>query len=392
MTGSTGPPDAVVVGGGVIGLAIAWQAAEAGLHVALVDDQPGRAASHAAAGMLAPVTEVHYGEEALLRLNLSSARRYPSFVAALEEAAGTTVGYHSAGTLMVAADDDDAAALGELERFQHTLGLDAQRLRRRECRALEPLLGPRVRAGLHAEGDQQVDNRRLTAALLEAGARRGVDLHRQRVTSVVVDRDRAQGVILTDGSTLGCRAVVVAAGCWSARLAGIPPEARPPVRPVKGQILRLRGPAGTAFLAQTVRGIVHGASVYLVPREDGEIVVGATVEERGFDTTVTAGAVHELLRDAHEIVPGISELELAESLAGLRPGSPDNAPLIGPTAIDGLVMATGHFRNGILLAPATADAVSELLTTGCVPQAIKPFSPERFARAPATNAVEEPVS
>jgi glycine oxidase len=372
-------PDVIVVGGGVIGLAIAWRAAQAKLSVALVDDEPGQGASFAAAGMLAPVTEAHYGEEPLLTLNLESARRYPSFVDELEAATGMTVGYRPSGTLVVAADDDDTAAIGELFRFERELGLPVQRLRRRECRALEPLLAPRIRGGMVTEVDHQVDSRRLVAALLAAAERASVSFHRRRATGLQLDGKRVVGATFADGQALEAPTVVLAAGCWSAQLEGLPPSARPPVRPVKGQILRLRGAADRPLLARTVRGLVHGASVYLVPRADGELVVGATVEERGFDTTVTAGATYELLRDAAEIVPGISELELVEARAGLRPGSPDNAPLLGPAAIEGLVVATGHYRHGVLLTPVTADAIAEVLVTGRAPGLIAPFSPVRFS-------------
>jgi glycine oxidase len=372
-------PDVIVVGGGVIGLAIAWRAAQTKLSVALVDDEPGQGASYAAAGMLAPVTEAHYGEEPLLTLNLESARRYPLFVEELEAVTGMTVGYRSSGTLVVAADEDDTAAIGELFRFQRELGLPVQRLRRRECRELEPLLTPRIRGGIVTEVDHQVDSRRLVAALLAAGERAGVSLHRRRASGLRVDGNRVVGATFADGEVLEGPTVVLAAGCWSAQLEGLPSSARPPVRPVKGQILRLRTAPDRPLLARTVRGLVHGTSVYLVPRADGEVVVGATVEERGFDTAVTAGATYELLRDAAEIVPGISELEFVEARAGLRPGSPDNAPLLGPAAIEGLVVATGHYRNGVLLTPVTADVIAEVLVTGRAPGLIAPFSPVRFA-------------
>jgi glycine oxidase len=385
-------PDVVIVGGGVIGLAIAWRTAQAQLSVAVVDEEPGRGASYAAAGMLAPVTEVHYGEEALLGLNLASARLYPAFVEELEAATGMTVGFRSSGTLFVAADDDDAAAIDDLFRFQRELGLPVQRIRRRQCRALEPLLAPRVRSGIVAGGDHQVDSRRLVDALLAVSGQLGVTVHRQHAASLRLDGNRAVGVTLADGEVLDAALVVLAAGCWSGGLPGVPPESRASVRPVKGQILRLRGSGDPPLLTRTVRGLVHGASVYLVPRVDGEVIVGATVEERGFDSTVTAGAVYELLRDAAEIVPGVSELEMVEARAGLRPGSPDNAPLLGSTAVDGLVIATGHFRNGILLTPVTAIAVAELLVTGRAPELIAPFSPLRFAseRSPS-DPVESAV-
>lgn len=364
---------AVVVGGGVIGLSIAWRAASRGLEVTVVDPEPGRGASGVAAGMLAPVTEVHYGEEALLALNLESARRYPIFVAELEDGSGMGTGYRASGTVSVARDADDLAALEELVGYQRGLGLEVERLRTRELRRLEPALAPGVRGGAVVAGDHQVDPRRLIAALLGACRRLGVVLRRERAASI----DR-RSVMLEAGDVEEGDVVVVAAGAWSGVLAGLPAEAVPAVRPVKGQVLRLRG-AGAPPITRNVRG----AEVYLVPREDGEVVVGATVEERGFDTTVTGGAVHELLRAAIELVPDVAELALVETAASLRPGSPDNAPLLGATALKGVVVATGHFRNGILLAPVTADAVAELLATGEVPPDIAAFSPRRFERVPS---------
>jgi glycine oxidase len=379
----------VVVGGGLIGLAIAWRAAERGLSVTVVDPDPATGASRAAAGMLAPVTELHYGEEALLRLNIAAAGRYPSFVAELEERSGHEVGYRTEGTLAVALDADDRAALADLHAFQRRLGLSVEALTGRECRRLEPMLAPSVRGGLLVESDHSVDNRRLAAALLTAVSRCGVPVVRQPAAGVLVTDDRATGVRLGDGTMLAADVVVLAAGCWTGALGGLPDDVVPPVRPVKGQILRLRVPAALRpFLTHTARGTVRGSPVYLVPRSDGEVVVGATVEEQGFDTRVTAGAVYELLRDAHELVPGISELELAETRAGLRPGSPDNAPLIGPTALPGLVLASGHYRNGVLLAPITADAVTAVLVEGALPELVQPFSPDRFARGLAANSAD----
>jgi glycine oxidase len=364
-----------VVGGGVIGLGIAWRAALAGLTVTVVDRAPGRGASWAAAGMLAPVTEVHYGEEALLALNLAAGARWPGFAAELEEASGRPVGYRPAGTLSVARDADDNAALEDLYQFQLRCGLDVERLRSRECRQLEPGLAPSIRGGVLAAGDHQVDNRALVEGLLAAGQRAGVRLVEGRAVELATDGDRVTGVVLAGGRRLAAGTVVLAAGCWSGGLGGLAAEALPPVRPVKGQLLHLRGPADQPLCSRNVRGL----EAYVVPRSDGRVVVGATMEEQGFDTRVTAGAVHDLLRAALELLPDVAELELVETVAGLRPGSPDNAPMLGPAAAEGLVVATGHYRNGILLTPVTADTVAELLATGRVPELIAPFAPGRFA-------------
>lgn len=371
--------DVLVVGGGIIGLVTAWRAAQRGLSTAVVDPAPGGGAAHVAAGMLAAVTELQYGEQTLLELNLASARRYPSFAAELEDATGLGVGYRPCGTLAVALDADDRADLRELHAFQASLGLRSEWLSGRDCRRLEPMLAPGVRGGLRVDGDHQVDPRRLAAALLRAAELAGVVLHRRSAARIETVRDHATGAVLDDGTVITAEQTVLATGSRSGGMPGVPEHALPPVRPVKGQILRLRIPPGHApFLSRTVRAVVRGGHVYLVPRENGELVVGATSEELGWDTTVTAGGVYELLRDAHELVPGLTELPLVETLAGLRPASPDNAPLLGRSALPGLLLATGHHRNGVLLTPVTGDVMAELLTTGSVPESARPFSPARF--------------
>jgi glycine oxidase len=385
-TDLVGPRDVVIVGGGLIGLGIAWRAAGRGLRVEVLDPDPGRGASYAAAGMLAPVTEAHYNEEALLGLNLASSVGYPSFVSGVEAASGLAVGYRETGTLAVALDGDDLAALEELYAFQRSLGLAVERLGGREARRLEPLLAPGARGALLVTSDHQVDNRRLTAALLRAAEGAGVALRRERVTAVTVAAGRATGVRTDQGTVVAAGQVVLAAGCWSGSIEGLPADVVPAVRPVKGQTVRLRVPAAYApFLRHNVRGLVKGTHVYLVPRADGELVIGATQEEMGYDTQVTAGGVYELLRDARELVPAITELPLVETHAGLRPGTPDNAPLLGPTGLPGLVLATGHFRNGVLLTPVTAEVIAAYLTDGVLPDLARPFSADRFSVAAGSS-------
>ncbi|MEU9341157.1 glycine oxidase ThiO [Streptomyces sp. NPDC048278] len=371
--------DVLVIGGGIIGLVTAWRAAQRGLAVAVVDPAPGGGAAQVAAGMLAAVTELHYGEQTLLGLNLASARRYPAFAAELTELTGHDLGYRRCGTLAVALDADDRAHLRELHALQQQSGLESEWLSGRECRRLEPMLAPGVRGGLRVDGDHQIDPRRLSAALVAACERAGVVFHHDWAERLEVARERATGVRTRAGDTWGAGQVVLAGGSLSGRLAGVPDDVLPPVRPVKGQVLRLTVPAPYApFLSRTVRAVVRGGNIYLVPRENGELVVGATSEELGWDTAVTAGGVYELLRDAHELVPGITELPLTETRAGLRPGSPDNAPLLGPTRLDGLLLATGHYRNGVLLTPVTGDVMAELLTGGELPAEARPFTPRRF--------------
>ncbi|MCZ2827314.1 glycine oxidase ThiO [Modestobacter sp. VKM Ac-2986] len=368
--------DVVVAGGGLIGLSVAWRAAQRGLSVTVVDESPGAGASQAAAGMLAPVTEAAYGETDLLRLCLTSLRRYPDFAAEVEAAGGRPVGLRTVGTLVVGFDEDDVRELDALHGYQRELGLAAERLTPRETRRREPSLTPRVRGGLAVDGDHSVDGRALHAGLLAAAEAGGVEVLRARVRELRVSGGRATGVVLDGGRELPAGQVVLALGAHSGGLPGVPPL---PVRPVKGQILRLAGAEG--LLEGTVRALVRGRHVYLVPYAGDGLIIGATTEDRGFDATVTAGGVHDLLHDAIEVVPGVTELELVETLARWRPGTADNAPLLGPSGLPGLVLATGHHRNGVLLTPVTGDVVAEHLATGEVPELAAPFTVDRFARA-----------
>ncbi|GIU91597.1 MAG: glycine oxidase ThiO [Acidimicrobiia bacterium] len=361
----------VVVGGGVIGLAVGWRCAQQGWQTAVVDPHPGRGASWAAAGMLAPVSEATFGEDRLLALNLESARMYPDFVAELERTTGMEVGYRRCGTLMVARTFDDVAALERLHRFQLDLGLEATWLESREVKHLEPALHPSVRAGVLVPGDHQVDNRRLVEALAVACRKEGVE----GIEGEVAEVEPGRGVRLADGRQVPADWVVVAAGWRSADLPGL--GFRPPVRPVKGQLLHLRDDPRFPLTERTVRGFVEGRSFYLVSRGDGRYVLGATVEEKGEDLSPTAGAVYELLRDCIEVLPGAEELQLAEVVVGLRPGTPDNGPILGQVG-PGLVLATGHYRNGILLAPITAEAVRCVIAGVPVPSEVEGFGPERF--------------
>ena len=372
--------DIVIAGGGVIGTAIAWRAAAAGLDVVLVDPDRGDAASLVAAGMLAPVSEALFGEGALLRVNLLAVRRFGSFAAELEEAAGHQVGLRREGTLAVAYDPDDHAALMRLTAFRRSAGLAAEELDSRACRALEPFLAPDVHGGVRFGGDWSVDNRRYAAALGEAARAAKVRVVRDRVTDALVRDGRARGVRLADGGDIGSAWVVIAAGCWSSAVGGLPHALRGAVRPVKGQLLRLRHPASMPpVITHTIRATVRGTDIYLVPRAGGELIVGATQEERGPDQTVTAGAVHDLLHDAMSVLPVTSELILAETCAGLRPGTADNGPVVGACGPDGLLLASGHYRNGILMSPVTADAVVAMLTGGSPAPEWEPFTPQRFA-------------
>jgi len=382
--------DVVIAGGGVIGTAIAWRAAAAGLDVVLADPAADDAASLVAAGMLAPVSEALFGEGALLRVNLLALARFPAFAAELEQVTGQRVGLRREGTLAVAYDAGDYAALMRLTAFRRSAGLDAEELDSRACRKLESFLTPDVHGGVLFPGDWSVDNRRYAAALRAAAAAAGVRTVRDRVTAVLAadgghredgaagPDGRVRGVALADGGEIDSARVVVAAGSWSGAVNGLPAPLRSVIRPVKGQLLRLRHPDGMPpVLTHTIRATVRGADVYLVPRADGEVIVGATQEERGPDLTVTAGAVHDLLHDAMSVLPVTSELILAETCAGLRPGTPDNGPVVGEAG-PGLLLATGHYRNGILMSAATADAIVACLTGEPPAAEWAPFGPGRF--------------
>jgi glycine oxidase len=374
--------DVVVAGGGVIGTAIAWRAAVTGLDVVLVDPACGEAASQVAAGMLAPVSEALFGEGALLAINLLAVQRFPAFAAELEEVTGLDVGLRREGTLAIAYDPGDFTALMRLTAFRRSAGLDAEELDNRACRGLEPFLTPDVQGGVLFAGDWSVNNRRYTAALRAAMTAGGVRLSRDRVTEARVQGGRVRGVRLAGGDAIDAAMVVVAAGWESGAVAGLPDPLRAAVRPVKGQLLRLRHPAGMPpVISHTIRATVRGADLYLVPRADGELIVGATSEERGPDRTVTAGAVHDLLHDAMSVLPVTSELLLAETCAGLRPGTPDNGPIVGGCGVDGLMLATGHYRNGILMSAVTADAVVACLAGRRPAAQWEPFTPQRFTAA-----------
>jgi glycine oxidase len=356
--------DAVVVGGGVIGLSCAWRLAQRGARVAVLErGKPGCEATRVAAGMLAPVGELTFGEPELLELTLAAARLYPEFVAELEAATGETTGYERLGALHVALDRDEAAQLRRVHELQRSLELEAEWLPPRRCRELEPGLTPSFHGGVLAPGEAAVDPRALTKVLAAALVGESGELRSgTEVVDGIFEGERLAGVRARSMASgveeeIHAGAIVLASGAWSGATPWLPEQARPSVRPVKGQVVELRARGNEP----PARHILASERVYLVPRPDGRLVVGATVEEMGFDTTVTAGGVHELLREAYRLLPDVAEMEFVGVTAGLRPGTPSNLPIVGPGAIDGLVLATGHFRNGILLAPLAAEAVADLL-------------------------------
>lgn len=367
--------DTVVIGAGVIGLACAWKAAARGMSVLVADRaQPGAGASGVAAGMLAPVTEADFGEEELLRLNLAGRARWDGFATELALSSGRDPGYVDSGALVVAADRDDAEELRRLHSHQRSLGLDAEWLAPSAARRLEPGLSPRVAGAILTPHDAHADPHAVVTALWAAVERSGGEVGAGlSVERVELERGRVTGVE-AGGVHVRAPSVVVATGAWSARSGLLPDELRPPVRPVKGQILELKARAGDPPPADRV---VRTPRCYVVSRPDGRVAVGATMEERGFDTAVTAGGIFRLLEAAREVLPAVEELELVAARSSLRPGTPDNLPVVGRGEAEGLVWATGHWRNGVLLAPLTADTVADLLEGGG-PGPFEACAPARF--------------
>lgn len=363
-----------VIGAGVIGLSIAWRLAAAGCRVDVFDrGAAGRGASHAAGGMLAACVETEPGEESLLPLTRASQALWPAFAAELEAATGLSVELRSEGTMVIALNADDAAKVRFLHDFQTGLGLPVEWLTGAEVRRREPYLQPGVAGALYCREDHQVDNRRLAAALQAAVLRAGGRVHEHAaVTGVEVQNGRVTGLRVGDTLVEADR-VVLAAGAWSGRLDGLPPV---PVRPVKGQMLCVRMDDRLPLL----RHVVWTPGTYLIPRLDGRLLIGATTEERGFDDRLTAGGQFALLEGAWRALPGIAELPIEESWAGFRPGSRDDAPILGASEVEGLILATGHHRNGILLTPVTADSIARLILTGEADPVIQPFGIGRFVR------------
>jgi glycine oxidase len=325
--------------------------------------------------MLAAGIEAEPGEAALYALNRHSQELWPSFTAELEAVAGLTIGYRGEGTLAVALTRDDVAQLRFHYDYQRSLGIALDWLSGAEARRREPHLHPNLAAAVFSRSDHQVDNRRLVTALRRAFLAVGGRLHEHSpVSAVEITSGRVTALRLGE-IRQPADIVVLAAGAWSTEIAGLPRSARPPVRPVKGQMLALRMDAAQPLLNH----VVWSPKVYLVPRRDGRLIIGATTEERGFDASLTAGGILALLEGAWRAVPGIEELAIDEMWAGFRPGSRDDAPMLGPSPLAGLVLATGHHRNGILLTPVTADAVSRYILSGEVDEAIRPFAIDRFA-------------
>jgi glycine oxidase len=375
-------PRVVVIGAGVIGLGIAWRLAARAAVTVFDRGKAGAGASHAAAGMLAACAEAEPGEETLVALGRESQRRWPAFAEELERTTGVDVELRTEGTLVVALTADDQATIAHHLEFQRQLALPLEWLSAAATRAREPRLAGKIAGALFSPEDHQVDNRKLAHALRIAAEQAGVDIREhQPVKEFVVHGGQARGVVLNDGTSVPADIVVLAAGAWSRGIGGLPPDRRPPVRPIKGQMLALRMDPAAPLLSH----VLWAPGVYLVPRRDGRLIVGATVEGKGFDDTITAGGLLTLLEAAWRAIPAVEELPVDEIWVGHRPGSRDDAPILGPGPLAGLFYAAGHHRNGILLAPVTADAMARLILDDVVEPAIKPFGLERFQPARAAE-------
>lgn len=377
----------IVVGGGLIGTAVARGLARRGARVRLVTDDRRGTASPVAAGMLAPVTEAVPTELGLAQLNLASLQRYGEFADQLASDTGREVGLRRVPTVSVGFDSDDAARLVDLAGVLERAGLEAVSCTGREVRRHVPLLAPQVRAGLLVPGDWSVDNRLLWQALRADAERAGVEFIADTVTMPTIIDGRCTGATLDSGPTLTGDVVVWAAGAWSGQ---VPLPFELPVRPVKGQVVRLH--AGSQPVPDcTVRAFVRGFDIYLVPRASGEVVIGASSEDRGFETTPTAGPVHDLLRDARTVLPVTAEYEFAEVSVGFRPASASHTPILGRSPVDGLVIATGHHRNGVLLTPITAELITNLVIEDEWPElgaACNPYT--ESGPVPTTHQKEAP--
>ena len=368
-------PRVVIIGAGVVGLGIAWRLARRAAVTVFDRGAAGSGASHAAAGMLAACCEAEPGEETLIALGRESQARWPGFAEELLRVSGIDVELRREGTLVLALTADDQAEIGHRLEFQRQFELPLKWLSAAATRAREPHLAGKIAGALFSPEDHQVDNRRLAQALRVAAGAAGVRLHEHRpVKEILVQGGQASGVVLEDETTVPADIVVLAAGAWSRGIGGLPPDRRPPVRPVKGQMLALQMDAAAPLLNH----VLWAPGAYLVPRRDGRLIIGGTVEEKGFDATITAGGMLTLLEAAWRAVPAVEELPVHEIWVGHRPGSRDDAPILGRGPLDGLFYATGHHRNGILLAPVTADAMARLILNDVTDPVIRPFGLERF--------------
>lgn len=364
----------VIVGAGVIGLSIGWKLCKAGVNTLILErNRAGQEASWASAGMLAPQCELGFEEEALYKLSRESLSRWPAFTKELEANSNASIDYRTEGILQVADDRDAAEALQRQYAFQKEQGLDVQWLTGAEAREIEPFLAPRLPAAVFSKSDHQVDNRLLTTALLAAFENAGGKIEEHTAVKSIDINAAVPEVVTESGERISADQVILAAGAWSRKVEGLTPVSLPPVRPVKGQMIQLQ-----MQLPFDLQHVIRGRDAYLAPKSNGRLLLGATMEERGFDKSVTAGGLYDLLDAGWKMVPGIYDLEVTDTWAGLRPASRDNEPLLGQSSIPNVIFATGHYRNGIVLVPITAEEIARLILKKETSEWLVPFSPLRF--------------
>jgi glycine oxidase len=375
--------DVAIAGGGVIGGSIALELARAGLRVAVFDRQkPGQEASWASAGIISPAPE-NPGMIATVELAKRSASLYPEFVALVEDISGQSTGYRRKGTLEALFSRDAKAELSTIIALHHGLGLKAEPLRPEDARELEPALCDELEAAVLRPEEASIDNRLLTPAVFEAAQRSGAEIFpASRVKGIWREGARCRGLLL-ENEKVAAQWTVIAAGCFSGTMEGI--SAYAPVKPAKGQMIALRADA------LQIERVLWSEKVYLVPRNDGRILAGATVEYVGFDKRVTAGGIAKILAAAIELAPGLKDARIEETWAGLRPDSADHLPILGPADLEGLLMATGHFRSGILLTPVTAQLIREWIAEQKVSVDWERFSPLRFQSSTAGASHRAPA-
>jgi glycine oxidase len=373
MSSASSTFDALIVGGGVIGCAIAWRLAQAGLHVAVIErSEPGQEASWAAGGMLAPLAEADQSD-AFLELALASRASYANFARELRAATGIDIEYRTEGTLYLALTDEDEQALQPRWQWQHAAGLNVKKLKADCVRKLEPSLTNQLRWALKFPDDHQVDNRRLSRALELAARKAGAVFHTQtQVEAIDINHSRINGVFTSRGY-IATSTAIIAAGSWSTSISLNTLSHLCRIQPVRGQMVALKMPE------PALQHVIYAHHSYLIPRLSGVVIAGSTTEEVGFDKRITAGGINTILRNAIEIAPALAEQTIVETWAGLRPRAGDEWPVLGADGeIQNLIYATGHYRNGILLTPITAQAISELVSRGTTSIDLKPFSPQRF--------------
>ncbi len=366
--------DVVIVGGGIIGCSIAFELSRRNVRVVLLDRQElMREASWAAAGMLSPAPDCPAAIP-LVPLGLASLATYPHFIPDIEEASGKRAGYRTGGTLEALFHGDAERELSTLVALHHGLGLACEAISIEEAQVMEPALGREARGAAFLPDEASVNTRALAATVIAAAESSGAELRPGvEVVSLEQEGNRCTGVQTRDGETISAKHVVLAAGSWTSQMKQAAPYA--PTKPVRGQMVALLNSG------RLIHSVMRSEYGYIVPRDlatPQRLVAGSTIEHVGFEKAVTSGGIEQILTMVNEIAPDLACAELLETWSGLRPGTPDELPILGPTDMDGLLIATGHYRNGILLAPITAKVIAECITDGKPSIDLKDFSPLRF--------------